>query len=130
MTETLIPASGKSSDLDLEKILTVSDADRVLLWLHDILKDMALQVSDRGASEDPVWLKRLRAAERNTTYLRHRVLEIRDRLSSKHTVGTAIVSAVFKLGDEELLSRIEQQIHKDHPFLKGFSISALKDGGS
>jgi len=123
---SLIPASGKSSDLDIEKILTVSDADRVLLWLHDILKDMALQVSDRGVTDDQAWLKRLRAAERNTIYLRHRVLEIRDRLNANPTIGSAIIAALFRMGDDDLIDRLEAQIHKDNPSLKGFSLLALK----
>lgn len=131
----LIPESGKPANLNIAEIKTVSDADRALLWLGSVLNDMATQVKDRGSSspsssneyaEYQLWLKRLRAAERNTSNLRHRVLELRDRLAENSSVHEAIVATVFKVGGDDFIEDIRAQMEQDFPQLAGFDPEALR----
>lgn len=121
----LIPISGKPGDLDLDEIKNASDADRVLLWLSAVLRDMATQVSDRGANPDPEWLRKLRAAQRATTNLRHRVLETRDSFSNKMSVHEAIASAVVSVLDDKALTAISAWIEESSPHLTGLDLKAL-----
>lgn len=125
----LIPVSGKPADLKIDEIKTVTDADRALLWLGSVLKDMATQVKDRadGAGEEyQIWLKRLRAAERNTSNLRHRVLELRDSLADNSSVHEALVATMFKVGGDDFVEDIRAQMEQDFPQLAGFDPEALR----
>ncbi len=120
----LIPISGKPGDLDLSNIKTVADADRVLLWLSAVLKDMATQVTDQ-TDPDPEWLRRLRAAQRATTNRRHHVLEIRDSLYGKMSAHEAVCAAAAEILEDEVLARLTLWIEKNSPHLVGIDIKAL-----
>ena len=124
----LIPETGKPADLDIELIKTPADADRVLIWLAAVLDDMKTQVNDRGDT-DILWLKRLRAAERQTKNLRHRILEIRDSKAGDFAIHQAVVASVLKLGDKDFLEDLAEQVRQDFPHLQDFDVGALKAPG-
>ena len=90
---SIIPPTTKPSDLDVNSIRSVADADTALLWLRDVLIDMRQQVEDRGV-QDQVWLLKIRAAERATKNLVHRVVEKRSELSDTGTIKDAVYAAV------------------------------------
>lgn len=121
----LIPISGKPGDIDLSNISTIADADRVLLWLGSVLKDMTQQVVDAGAEADPVWLKKLRSAQRATTNLRHRVLELRDSLLGQMSLYEAVASAAASALSEDALDAISAWIEKNTPHLSGLDLKSL-----
>lgn len=120
----LIPISGKPGELDVDNIKTPGDADRVLLWLATVLKDMDTQVKDR-ADPDSEWLRKLRAAQRATNNLFHRVLERRDNFTGEIAVHQAVAIAVASTLDEESLARVARYVEKNFPHLAAMDITAL-----
>jgi hypothetical protein len=112
---SIIPSTTKPSDLKIDDIKTAADADVALLWLRDVLIDMAQQIKDRGTG-DEVWLLKIRAAERATKNLVHRVLEKRSQLTDTGTVKDAIYSAVAGLDPEAQTAIVEAAI-KANPHL-------------
>lgn len=121
----LIPESGKPADLDIGSIKAPAEADRALLWLAEVLDDMKTQVRDRGG-DDVLWLKRLRAAQRQTNNLRHRVLELRDSMAQDVLVHQAIVLSLFKMGDTDFVDDVAEQVRVDYPHLAGIDIRSLQ----
>ena len=122
----LIPISGKPGDLDVSLIKTASDADRVLIWLQTVLKDMATQVKDRGADVDAEWLRKVRAAMRATSNLFHRVIEKRDGLAETRAVPDAFMAAVLEMNDPAVLAHIQRWIDSHAPHLSGLDLDAVK----
>jgi hypothetical protein len=120
----LIPISGKPGDLDTSNIKSASDADRVLMWLAAVLKDMNTQVEERGGS-DQDWLRKIRAAQRATTNLRHRVLELRDGFFDKMTIHEALVTAMVSVLEPEDLAQVSIWIEKNSPHLSGIDFTCL-----
>lgn len=121
----LIPISGKPGDLNVEDIKSASDAHRVLLWLTSVLKDMATQVTERGASPDPEWLRKLRAAQRATNNLLHRVLERRDSYADEMSAQEAIANAMAEVLSKDERERIAVWIEENTPHLSGLDFKAL-----
>lgn len=122
----LIPISGKPGDLDTSQIETAGDADRVLCWLGAVLKDMATQVADRGDKADAEWLRKLRAAQRATTNLFHRVLEKRDALTETRSLPEAFMAAVLEMKEPAVLAQIQRWIDAHSPHLSGLDLDAAK----
>ena len=121
----LIPESGKPADLKLTDIQTIDDCDRALIWLADVLLDMERQVGDRGL-DDREWLKKLRAAERNTVNLRHKILAKRDSLSKTSSITEAIARVAIDLLPASAIEALEAQIKIRFPSLGSFNLLALK----
>ncbi|NDF14403.1 hypothetical protein EB061_03660 [bacterium] len=122
---TLIPISGKPAELDLNQIKSIADADRVLAWLHDVLADMDQQVKDKGTA-DQAWLMKLRSAQRNTSSLRHRILELRENLDEKSTYHEIAVNVVIHSLTRDQLSELDIKIWERAPHLRGLSLKALR----
>lgn len=123
----LIPESGKPADVNLSDVQTFEDANRLLIWLQTVLLDMERQVNDRGL-EDRDWLKKLRAAERNTNNLRHRLLEKRDRdMPGSATLAEAVSTVVVESLPEEAVIEVQKAVGKRFPHLAGLDILALKE---
>lgn len=122
----IIPESGKPADLYLSDIQTATDCDRALIWLNSVLLDMERQVNDRGL-DDKDWLKKVRAAERATTNLRHRILEKRDNLESKSTLHEAISIVTIGSLPEAALEVLAKALADRFPHLAGFDLTSLKD---
>ena len=121
----LIPESGKPADLKLEVIKTIADCDAVLVWLATVLLDMERQVSDRGV-DDRDWLKKLRAAERATTNLRHLVLKKRDSMAGKASLTEAIAQvAIDLLVPAGHADALEAEIKRRYPHLDQFDLTSL-----
>lgn len=125
----LIPESGKPADLKVSDIKTVADADAALLWLQSVLLDMERQVSDRGI-EDREWLKKLRAAERMTTNLRHRILELRDAMVGRATLHEAIAIVAIEALPVAAVEVLQVAMAKRFPHLDGFDLLAMKGEAS
>lgn len=120
----LIPISGKPGDLDVSLIKTAGDADRVLMWLGTVLKDMNTQVQDRGAKCDEEWLRKVRAAMRATSNLFHRVLEKRDALTETRALPEAFMAAVLEAAEPAVLAQIQRWIETHAPHLSGLDLAA------
>lgn len=112
---SIIPSTTKPADLNLDSIKTVSDANTALLWLRDVLLDMAQQIKDRG-TKDEVWVLKIRAAERATKNLVHRVVEKRSQLIDTGSVHDAVYMAV-SAADPELQRVIAAIVLKNNPHL-------------
>ncbi len=123
--KNLIPVSGKPADLRIEDITTIGDADRVIAWLHDVLSDMDQQVKDKG-THDQDWLLRLRSAQRNTSSLRHRIIERRDGLDGASTYHEIVVQALISSSTRDQLEALDKLIWERAPHLQGFSLRALR----
>lgn len=120
----IIPSTGKPADMDLTLIVSVADADRALSWLSDVLADMDQQVRDRGA-EDQEWLLKLRAAQRATKNLRHRVLEMRDDLVGQSSFHEAVAHMLTVVCGADQLERYDSELARLSPHLRGFGLSKI-----
>lgn len=118
---SIIPSTTKPADLKIESILTVNDADTALLWLRTVLLDMAQQIKDRG-TDNEIWVLKIRAAERATKNLVHRVVEKRAEITETGSVKDAIFAAVAA-ADPEIQATITALAIKNNPHL-----GALVDG--
>lgn len=123
----IIPLSGRPADLQLVDLLTVEHCDCALVWLSDVLNEMATQVKDRGDG-DPEWLKRIRVAQRNTLTLRHRILRKRDSLARTASLAEAVAQTALDILPTSAVAGFAAELGRRYPHLAGFDIAALREG--
>jgi len=122
----VIPESGRPIDLDLETVTTVEDADRVILWLTDVIKDMDRQISETE-SPDAAWLRKVRSARWWAAHIRHKAREVRDKFSPELTVRQAVSSVLLDFLDDDLIDELEELLAERFPHLTGVYLrDALK----
>lgn len=117
----IIPESGKPADLDKTKITTVADADRVILWLTDVITDMDRQLSETEHPKED-WLKRAKSARWWAMHIRHQVREIRESLLPEVSIRGAIFLAIKEFLDEDEIDDLNDFIGERFPHLSGVDI--------
>lgn len=118
------PFSGKPADLKLSELLTINDCNAALVWLQTVLLDMERQVSDRGL-DDREWLKKLRAAERATTNLRHMILSKRDGFTGVASLTQAVAQVALDLLGAQHMDALEAAVAARYPHLAGFDLAGV-----
>lgn len=126
MKERIIPASGKPADLDLDKISTVEEADRVIFWLSDVIKEMERQLAE-SKDPDADWLRRVRGAKWWAIHIRHKAREVREGFEPSVGVRQAVASVILDFLTEDDVEELEEAISERFPHLTGvFLYDALK----
>lgn len=120
---SIIPASGKPIELDLDKVKNAQDADRAILWLNSVLADMNQQIEDRG-TEDQVWLAKIRAAQRATSNKRHLAIELRDGFKGESALHSSFMRNALAILDANTFNRIVDEMVKEDPSLDGLLVPA------
>lgn len=117
----IIPESGKPADLDKTKIKTVMDADRVILWLTDVIADMDRQLAEAVDPRED-WLRKAKSARWWAMHIRHQVREIRENILPEASIRGAIFFALKEFLDEEDIDDLNDFIGERFPHLSGVDI--------
>lgn len=84
---TIIPESGKLSDLDLGDVRTMDDAELVAEWLSDIISEMRDQMLAHfmggKSGHNERWLQSVRTALKSAVKTKYRVRQMQRIMRSK-----------------------------------------------
>lgn len=120
----IIPESGKPADLDKTQIKTIAEADRVILWLSDVISDMDRQFEE-AIDPDPLWLKRAKSARWWAAHIRHQVRELRESLAPTLSARDAVASLLPEFLSDEDLDELSEFLGEKFPHLTDIDLRAM-----